>query len=167
MGLLCLVRPCDVLCKLLGNVCVESLVEYSARGQSQSIQVASIYVAHSFWLASSWLLRVFIAACSLHVHVCPSAYKCIGKERQIQRSGYVQSSKSCCAKLYLGSVVQYALIQDLFLAFVRHFGDASMLVLSCGLWHLGTLARDINVCSFHDSSAKFSGCFQQLQGSSN
>ena len=24
MGVLCLVRPCDVLCKLLGNVCVLS-----------------------------------------------------------------------------------------------------------------------------------------------
>ena len=95
----------------------------SAGGRSHSIQVASIRVAHPLWLTSSWLLQVFFVAHFLHVHICPSAYIYIcnwfhiRKERKIQTSAYVESATSCSAKMYLGSVLQYALIQDSFWQF--------------------------------------------------
>ena len=41
----------------------------------------------------------------------------IRKERKIQTSAYVESATSCIAKMYLGSVLQYALIQDSFWQF--------------------------------------------------
>ena len=110
---------------------------------------------------------MFFVAHFLHVHICPSAYIYTHlisyKEREKDTNVCICRISNVMCRQDVSWVGPSVCVDSGFvLAISSHFGSASMLVLPCGLWHLGALARDINECSFHGSPAKFSGCFQQL-----